>query len=178
MGGIALGILLKGLGFGKLLLGWIWDAIKGIVAFAVAKPFQFLTIVLSIALMIAAWYGINTSNKLVETQRIVDEKVLFIKGQDKILKEYVKALDTEKKNHVASITRSNDAVSKLKRTADDALARAQAAGRAAKKDQQKYDALAQDFGRANPSTGRPEERISREQATNDAFIKEWKKVAQ
>ena len=178
MGGIALSILLKGLGFGKLLLGWIWDAIKGICSFAIAKPFQFLTIVLSIALIIAAWYGINTNKKLIETQRIVDEKVLFIEGQDKVLKEYVKALDTEKKNHVASIARNNDAVSRLKRTADDALARAQAAGQAARKDQQRYDTLAEDFGRVNPSTGRPEERIAREEATNDAFIKEWKKVAQ
>lgn len=178
MGGIALGILLKGLGFGKLLLGWIWDTIKGIFKFAVEKPFQFLTIVLSIALIFAAWYGLSTKKVLTDTQKIVDEKVLFIKGQDKILKEYVKALDVEKKNHVASITRSNDAVTRMKKTADDALARAKKAGIEAKKDQHKYDTLAQNYGRVNPSTGKPEERIKREEATNDSFIKEWKKVAQ
>lgn len=178
MGGLLLGILFKGLGFGKLILTWVWDIIKGIASFAIAKPFQFLTIALSLALIFAAWYGLSTKKELVATQAIVEEKVLFIQGQDKILKEYVTALKVEKQNHVASITRSNEAVAKLKKVADEALAKAQAAGRAAKKDQQRYQELAEEFGRSNPSTGLPEDRIAREEQTNDAFINEWKKVAQ
>jgi tRNA (Thr-GGU) A37 N-methylase len=176
--GLALSFLLKGFGFGKMLLGWVWDFIKGVASFAMAKPFQFLTIVLSLALIGAAWYGFNTKKELVETQQIVEEKVLFIKGQDRVLKEYVTALKVEKQNHVASINRSNEAVARLKRVADNALARAQAAGVAAKKDQQRYNELAEQFGRINPSSGAPEERIEREERTNDEFIGEWKKAAQ
>lgn len=176
MGGIALGILLKGLGFGKILLGWFWDAVKGTFKFAIEKPFQFLTIILSIALIGAAWYGINTKKQLVHTQSIVDEKVLFIKGQDVRLKEYVTALDVEKKNHVNDIKKSNTAVDSIKKTADAALAKAQAAGREALKDKRKFDQLGVDYGRANDSKKSPAERIAREQDTNDSFIKDWKKA--
>lgn len=175
---LALSFLLKGFGFGKMLLGWVWDIIKGIASFAMAKPFQFLTIALSLALIGAAWYGFNTKKQLVETQQIVEEKVLFIKGQDRVLKQYVTALKVEKQNHVASVNRSNEAVARLKRVADDALAKAKAAGQAAKRDQQRYNDLAEQFGRANSSQGTPEERIEREEQTNDAFIGEWKKAEQ
>jgi hypothetical protein len=176
MVGIALSILLKGLDFGKVLLGWIWDIVKGIFKFAFEKPFQFLTIVLSLALLIAGWYGISTTRELSESQKIVEEKVTFIKGQDIKIKEYVKALDVEKKNHVASIDRSNKAVSNLKKAADEALARANAAGRQAIKDKAQFDQLGRDYGRANNSKAAPAERIKREEATNDSFITEWKKA--
>jgi Skp family chaperone for outer membrane proteins len=174
--GIALSILLKGLGFGKMLLGFAWDVIKGIFKFAVAKPFQFLTIVLSLALIYAGWYAYGTNQELVETRKIVEEKILFIKGQDKILKEYVQALDTEKKNHQTSIKRSNEAVADLKKAADRALANAQAAGRRAEKDKAKFEQLGRDYGRANDHTKPAQERIDREQATNDEFIKDWRKA--
>lgn len=176
MGGIALGILLKALGFGKLLLGWAWDAFKGICKFAIEKPFQFLTILLSLVLVWAGWYTIQTKQQLVETQKVVDEKVKYIKGQDIRLKEYVVALKTEKTNHVNDIKKSNTAVDSIKKAADAAYARAQAAGQKALKDKVKYDDLGRDYGRANISTGKPEERIKREEATNDSFIKEWRKA--
>lgn len=173
---IIISILLKGLGLGKVLLGWIWDTVKGICKFAVAKPFQFLTIVLSMALIWAGWYGVNTNQELTDTRKIVDEKVLFIKGQDKTIKEYVQALDTEKKNHVASIEKSNSAVASLKRAADKALADAQAAARKAAQDKVKFDKLATDYGRANDSSKPAAERIKREELTNDEFIKDWRKA--
>ena len=176
MGGIAMGILLKGLGFGKLVLGLLWNVLKGILEFAAAKPFQFLTIILSIALIWAGWYGVSTKQELVRTQKIVDEKVEFIEKQDKSLKDYTEKLETEKKNHVADIKKSNKAVDSLKKAADQAYARAQVAAQEAKKDQSKYDKLGSDYGRTNPSTGKPQDRIKREEATNDSFIKEWKKV--
>ena len=176
MGGIALGILLKCLGFGKMLMGWFWDAVKGICRFATNKPFQFLVIVLSMALCYAGWYAASQHKQLDDTRKIVDEKVLFIKGQDKILKEYIQDLNIEKKNHVSDIRKSNDAVAGIKHAADAALARAQAAGRQALKDKVKFDNLATVYGRSNVSTGTADERIKREQATNDSFIKEWKKA--
>ena len=83
--GIALEFLLKGLGFGKMVLGFLWDIIKGICGFAVEKPFQFLTIVLSLALVYAGWYGANTTRELTQTKKIVDEKVQFIEKQGKTL---------------------------------------------------------------------------------------------
>lgn len=172
--GFALGILLKGLDFGKMLLGWIWDTLKGIFKFAVEKPFQFLTIILSLALIYAAWYGINTKRELIDTNKVVDEKVEFIKGQDIKIKEYVKALDVEKKNHVTSIKRSNDAVADMKRAADNALARANAAGQKALKDKAQFDQMGVDYGRVNDSRATPEQRIKREQETNDSFIKAWR----
>lgn len=176
MGGIVLGILLKGLGFGKMLLGWVWDAIKGIFKFAVERPFQFLTIAFAAALFVGGWYAINTTHKLSETQQIVDEKVKFIKQQDIRLNEYVVALDTEKQNHVKDIKKSNSAVDSIKKAADAALARAKAAGAQALKDKVKYDNLATSYGRANKSTGKPEDRIKREEATQDSFIKDWRKA--
>lgn len=172
---MGLGILLKILGFGKILLGFAWDAIKGIFKFASEKPFQFLTIALAAALLITGWFAYGTSQKLTATQKIVDEKVLFIEGQNKTIKEYVKALDVEKKNHVSDIRRGNDAVASIKKSADAALARAQEAAREALKDKAKFDKLGSDYGRSNPSTGKPQDRIKREEATNDSFIKEWKK---
>lgn len=174
--GVSLGIALKLLGFGKVLLGWFWDAVKGIFKFAVEKPFQFLTIALAFALLITGWYAYGTNQKLVATQKVVDEKVKFIKGQDKTIKEYVKALDVEKKNHVTDINRSNNAVASIKRTADQALARAQAAGQKALRDKTTFDQMAQDYGRANDSHKTPAERIKREQETNDSFIKDWRKA--
>jgi hypothetical protein len=177
MGSIILGILLKGLGFTKLIFEWIWQTISGIIKFAIAKPLQFLVIILSMALVWSGWYAYGTKRDLAATQAVVEEKVSFIKGQDIRLKEYVKALDVEKKNHVESIQKTNQAVASLKKTADAALARAQAAGRAAKKDQAKYDQLGKDYGRVNTSSGTAEQRIQREQETNDSFIEEWKKVS-
>lgn len=176
MVGIALGILLKGLGFGKMLLGWLWDVVKGVCKFAVDKPFQFLVIILSVALVWAGWYAYGTKTELAETKKIVDEKVLFIKGQDKVLKEYVTALSTEKKNHVTDIKRGNEAVNSLKKTADAALAKAQAAGREALKEKAQFDKMGVDYGRANNSKAPAAERIVREQETNDSFIKDWKKA--
>lgn len=174
MGFMAIG--LKLLGFGKVLLGFVLDMLKGIFKFASEKPFQFLTIALAAALLITGWFAYGTSQKLTATQKIVDEKVLFIKGQDKTIKEYVKALDTEKQNHVTDIKRSNDAVANIKKTADAALARAQAAGQQALRDKAKFDQMGTVYGRTNPSTGKPQDRIKREEATNDSFIKEWKKA--
>lgn len=170
------GLLL--LGYGKLLLGYIFDFVKAIFKFATEKPLQFLAIALSLALLWAGWYGYQTKTQLTATQKIVEEKVTFIKGQDIRMKEYVKALDTEKKNHVNDIKRGNNAVADLKKTADAALARAQKAGAEAKKEQVKFDKLGSDYGRSNPSTGKAADRIKREEATNDSFIKEWKKVSQ
>lgn len=174
--GVLFGLGLKLLGFGKLILGFILEILKVIFKFALEKPFQFLTIVLSLALLWAGWYSYRTNAELVRTQKVVEEKVTFIKGQNKTIKEYVKALDTEKKNHVASVKRSNDAVASLKRTADQALARAQAAGQHALKDKAQYDQMGVIYGRTNPSTGKAEDRIKREEATNDSFIKEWRKA--
>lgn len=174
--GIALEFLLKGLGFGKMVLGILWDIIKGIFGFAVEKPFQFLTIVLSLALVYAGWYGANTTRELTQTKKIVDEKVQFIEKQGKTITEYTTALDKEKKNHVADIKKSNNAVDSLKKAADQAKARAEAAAQAVKKDQVKFDKLAGDYGRYNPSTGKPQDRIKREEATNDSFIKAWKEA--
>lgn len=174
--GVIAGIGLKLLSFGKLLLEFILEILKSIFKFALAKPFQFLTIVLSLTLLWAGWYTIQTRAELIQTRHIVDEKVTFIKGQDKVIKEYVTALDTEKKNHVASIKRSNQAVENLKKTADAALARAQAAGIKAAAEKTKYDRLGESYGRTNPSTGKPADRIKREEATNDSFIEEWKKA--
>jgi len=174
--GVLLGLGLKLLGFGKVLLGFVLEVVKAIFRFALAKPFQFLTIILSLTLLWAGWYSYQTQQELVKTQKIVEQKVTFIKGQDVKIKEYVKALDTEKQNHVSDIKRSNDAVASLKKAGDAALARAQAAGRAAAKDQVKYDQMGQVYGRTNSSTGKPEDRIKREEATNDSFIGEWKKA--
>lgn len=166
------------LAYCKLLLSRFQAAIKAVIKFALEKPLQFLAILLSLALLWAGWYGYQTKTQLTATQKIVEEKVTFIKGQDIRMKEYVKALDTEKKNHVNDIKRGNDAVAGLKRTADAALARAQRAGEEARKDQVKFDKLGSDYGRSNPSTGKAADRIKREEATNDSFIKEWKKVSQ
>lgn len=177
MGAALLGFGLKLLGFGQLVLGFILDIVKAIFQFALAKPFQFLTILLSLTLLWAGWYGYNVKQDLVATQKVVEEKVTFIKGQDKTIKEYVKALDTEKQNHVVDIKRSNDAVASIKRSADAALARAQKAGQEAKREQVKYDKLGSDYGRTNPSSGKPQDRIKREEATNDSFIKAWKEAA-
>jgi len=174
--GFLLGIGSSILGFGKLLFGWILNILLAIFKFALAKPFQFMTILLALTLLWVGWYCVQTKQELVESQKIVEEKVTFIKGQDQVLKQYVAALNVEKTNHVNDIKRGNDAVASVKRTADAALARAQAAGREAKKDQVKFDQLGADYGRVNPSTGKPEVRIKREEATNDSFITEWKKV--
>jgi len=176
MGATLLGLGLKLLGFGQTILSLIWDAIKGICKFAVKKPFQFFTIAFALGLMWAGWYGFQTKQELVKTQQVVQEKVEFIKGQDKTIKEYVGALDTEKKNHVSDIKKSNEAIDNLKKVADEALARAQAAGVKAQKAKAKYDQMAQDYGRANPSTGDPADRIKREEQTNDAFFKNWRKA--
>lgn len=174
--GLILGLGSSLLGYGKVLLSWLLDMIKVIFQFALNKPFQFLTIVLAAMLLWAGWYAVDTKQQLVETQKIVEDKVTYIKGQDKVLKEYVKSLEIEKTNHVRDITRSNSAVANIKKTADAALARAQAAGQAARKDQAKFDKMGADYGRSNVSTGKPEERIKREEATNDSFIKEWRKI--
>jgi hypothetical protein len=174
MGAAALG--LKLLGFGKTLLGWLLGLLKGILDFAFKKPFQFLTIALALALLWCGWYGVSTKRELVETQKVVEEKTKYIKGQQVTITQYVKALDVEKKNHIRDIRKSNDAVDGLRKAADKALAKAQAAGREALKDKRKFDQLGDDYGRANPSTGTAEQRILREQATNDSFIKDWRKA--
>lgn len=176
--GAILGFGLNLLGYGKLLLGFFLDIVKAIFKFALEKPLQFLAILLSLALLWAGWYAYQTKTALTATQKIVEEKVTYIKGQDIRMKEYVKALDTEKKNHVNDIKRGNEAVASVKKSADAALARAQKAGVEAKKEQVKFDKLASDYGRSNPSSGKAADRIKREEATNDSFIKEWKKVSQ
>lgn len=172
----ALGIGLKLLGFGKVILGFLGDAIASIFKFALEKPFQFLTISLSIALVCAGWYGFQTKQELTETQTVVKEKVQFIEKQGVTIKEYVKALDTEKKNHVNDIKKSNIAVESLKKAADEALARAQAAGREIEKDKVKYQALATKYSQANSSAGTADDRIKREEQTTDSFLNDWRKA--
>jgi len=174
--GFLLGILLKGLDFGKMLLGWIWDLLKGIAAFAMAKPWQFATIVLALLLALALWSRAGIQGELETANLTIKDKTAFIEEQDKSLKLYVKALDTEKKNHSASIARSNDAVADLKKTADRALANAQEAKRKAKAEQKRFEEIAEIFGLSNVTTGTAEERIDREQKTNDDFIEAWRKA--
>jgi Skp family chaperone for outer membrane proteins len=174
--GFVLGLGLKALGFGKMLLGWIWDTICGIFKFAVEKPFQFLTIVLALGLVIAGCFAFNTKKELVATQGIVNEKVTFIKSQDKILKEYVKALEVEKTNHVKDIKKSNVAVSNIKQAADRALANAKAEGIKAGAKKQQYLDLANKYSTPNSSQVSDAQRIKNEEETNRAFIKDWRKA--
>ncbi len=174
--GILLSILLKTLGFGKLVMTWIWDAIKGIAKFAWNCPFQFLTLLLSIGLGFLGWYAVATYNILEETRVIVKEKEVFIKQQDAALKQYVKALDTEKTQHRKTIATNNRAIADLKRIADQALASARREAAKVEAKRLEYLALAAKYRAANPSTGTADERIDREQKTTDEFIKDWRKV--
>jgi hypothetical protein len=173
---LLIGILLKGLGFGKILLGWAWEAIKGIVSFAVEKPFQFLTVALSAALVIAGWYGLNKNEELEKTKTIVNEKVEFIKGQDKILTEYKETVKVQKETLIKTVTSHNNEVSRMKKTADAALARAKAAGLQAERKAQTYKSLAEKYKTAGDSDLPDNVRIIREQDTTDNFIADWRKA--
>lgn len=171
-----LGLLFKLLGWGKMLLGLIRDIIKGIIKFAIEKPFQFLTVALFIALLFTIWWANGIHKDLVETRKIIETKTKFIKEQNIVLKQYVKTLEVEKKNHVADIQASNKAVANLKKTADDALARTQAEAKKVAVKQAQYRDLAVKYATSNPSDGTAEVRIKREEQTTDQFIDDWKKA--
>lgn len=166
--------LLGALGFGKAILEAIFAFLKGIAEFAGKYPFQFLTIVFALGLLGTGWWGFNQKQALIATQKIVEEKVAFIAGQDKIITQYVTALKVEKQNHVTDIKKQNDSILSIKAAADKLQQQAQAAAAQHKKDMDAYKALATRYAGSNPSTGTPEDRIVREQKTNDQFFKDWK----
>lgn len=173
---MGLGFLLKLLGLGKTLLNWLWDAVKAIVAFAFKKPFVFFTIVLSLALAGTLWYAYGLQQDLTAAQTTIAAKDKFISEQDKSLRSYVKALDTERETLRKTIETNNKAVADLKRVADQALANAQKEAAKAEAKRQEYIALATKYRNANPSTGTAEERIQREQKTNDDFFADWRRA--
>lgn len=174
--GIVLGILLKGLGFGKSILGWAWDAIKGIFKFAVEKPLQFLTIALSVALVFAGWYGFSKNEELVQTKIIIQQKTEFIKGQTKILTEYQQTVKIQKQTLIKTVNSHNSEVARIKKTADAALARAKAAGIAAERKAQRYQDMANKYKIIGDSSLPDKERIELEQKMTDEFIEDWRKA--
>jgi len=176
MVGIALSILLKGLGFGKLLLDGLWKAIQGLFKFAVEKPFQFLTLTLSLGLALLGWYAVATNKELEEVRLVVVTKDKVIREQGETLTKYVKALDVEKKSHVKTIETNNKAVASIKKMADSALAKAKKEAAKVEAVRQDYLTIAARYKNANPSTGSADDRIKREEATNNEFFKEWSKV--
>jgi septal ring factor EnvC (AmiA/AmiB activator) len=171
---MGIGILLNILGFGKTIMNWIWDAIKGICAWIVANPVKALIVAIALALAASMWHSHNLSNDLDAANKTIESKNTFIKEQGDKLNKYVKALDAEKTSHQDTIHNNNKAVDSLKKMADEALAEAQKAGRRALTEKKRYDEMAGQFGQANPTSGTPAERIEREENTNDAFIKSWR----
>jgi hypothetical protein len=174
--GLFLGIALKALGFGKLLLTLLFEFIKGIVKFAVKYPFQFLTLFLSAVLVFLGWYAVATHNELEQVRIVVKNKETFIKEQGETLKVYVKALEKEKVLHHKTIETNNKAVANLKKVADKAQANARKEAAKVEAKRQEYLTLAAKYKAANPSTGTPQERINREEETTDQFIKDWRKA--
>lgn len=170
-----MGFLLGALGFGKAILEAIFAFLKGIAEFAGKYPFQFLTIVFALGLMGTGWWGFNQKQALIATQKIVEEKVAFITGQNKVITQYVTALKVEKANHVADIKKQNDSILSIKQAADKLQQKAQAAAAQHAKDKAKYDDLATKYDKANTVIkDNPQLRIDNEEKTNNQFFKDWK----
>lgn len=162
------------LGFGKIILAWVIEVGKQIIAFVFKKPWIALSIILAALLVLSSCNHNETKAELAKTEQVVKDKQAYINTQAGVLTSYVDSLKKEKQTLANTIKTNNDAVRNLQDVADKALAGAKAAGAKVEVKSAQYQALADKYGQANLSVGTAEERIAREQNTTDSFIREWK----
>lgn len=159
--------------FGLRLLGilstireWAAKIISGVFLFAKNHPWQFAVVMLIGLSTIMYMRAENFANKLVRAEaRIVE-------AQNR-LDLFEAALEFEKDSHRKTIQSHNQEVENLRIAGEQARARAQAEAALRRGEILRYEDLARRFGQANASTGTAEERIAREEATNEEFIQEF-----
>lgn len=164
-----MGIFLSIFGFGKMIFQFVLDIVKQIFAFMLAKPWIAATIALSLALGYCSYTGNETHKKLVATELVVVQ-------QKTLVKKFQLAYNDEHKLLVTTIKTHNNEVLELKKIGDEALARAKEEAAKNAVVIRKYQTLSVKYSIANSSEGTAEERIAREEKTNDQFFQEFKEI--
>lgn len=154
-------------------LGWIKDIVAGLIGWAIKNPFPAATIVLA---AVCIWGYHSYSVKLDAANHTITTQKTYIADQKVILDQYVVGYKSVTKQLKDTVDQNNKAVADLKKAADDQAAKAKAAGEKAKESESKYQDLATKYLIVNPSTGTAEERIQREEETNDNFFRDFKRI--
>jgi len=135
-----------------------------------------LAIVLALACAFMFWNMNSTNTKLTTANTTISTQKAYIQDQSKILDQHIVALIKEKKTLADTIKSNNDAVSKLQKAGDDALANANKAKEKVQVIASKYSDLANRYAHGNSTEGTAEQRIKAEQDTTDQFITDYGKV--
>lgn len=178
-----MGILLKLLGIGRAIVNWVLGLVKAVFDFAAKRPLLAFFIVLDLLLIAGCWWGFGRHRdaqaaqvQVTALEAQIVEKDSLIEQLYQRLQDYALALDKSHSDHTATIRENNDAVQGLKRAADKQLARAQEEALKSKAQRDRYFALAERYRGALVQGGTPEERIAREEAINQQFIRDFREV--
>lgn len=167
-------ILLTILGFIKSGFAMLLGFLKAIMDWARANPITALIVSLAIVCAGLGYWGNNQREARIAAEASLKEQKELNQKLNASLKQYVKALDDEKKLHVQTIKNHNAAVQKLKDEADKAASNAAKEANRIRAERDKYLDVAAKYSNPNNSSGTAEERIAREQRTNDQFFKDFK----
>ena len=179
MGKILFGIL----GIGKAIVLWVVGLIKAIFDFCAKHPLIAAAIFIDILLIAGCYWGytrhrdaLDKDVTITQLESDIEEKDTLIDQLYERLEQYVVALRESREDHVATIRENNQAVRRLKDSADGQLARAREEAERSKEQRDRYFKLSERYREALVEGGTPEERIEREEQINREFIRDFKEV--